>query len=891
MPSLANRVKMTTATTGTGTITLGSALPGFQSFADGGILDGNVVFYVIEDGINWEVGSGTYTTSGTTMSRTVAESSNSDAPLNLTGAAQVYITPTLATFNELPRTNTVNTFTAAQTITDIANPLVPSLSVNAGSNITGTAITGVQITGTAGQFSCTAASLSVGQLLTISGTFGGTGSISGYANPTTYRISVTNGSTTFTLVNNTTGAALTTTAGTPTGLTYTLSSPGVNVSQTWNNTNVAFTGLRYNVTDTASNASSLLMDLQVGGVSKAAITKYGALAIRPTNTTGPTAATEWLMYRADQTATGFATLSGGLGTTSLGVYTGSTNATTALFSGGVILNSTGAYGWNSTSAATGAGYDTILTRRGAANLRLGAADVGTTTATVTITIATPGVVTWSSHGLSTGTPVFFTTTGALPTGITASTTYYVIFVTDSTFQIATSPANALAGTAVNTSGTQSGTQTGNRNAITQALSVQSVTGVTDRPGADMLITGSQGTGTGAGGSIIFRVAPAGGSSSLQNALATTAQFGPFQGKLYLGSATPTASNYALWGDATNTWVNAPTSGGYVHFGSLDNWGAAVHPTSVRLSSTFTFGWTASNPATALDTILARDAANTLALRNATNAQTFNVYNTFTDASNYERGFSRWSSNVFEIGTEKLGTGTDRGINILPAASTTGVGFLGTGRTRLAILSDGNDPVITNNGTSAVHLSIARGGTSGDYVRLNQNNPRGLMVYNNANFYVSIDFTTPTIMSTYNASDFIIQGHTRATDEARRSLIIRGGAQHTSATTNLVGGNVEIVGGAGASGSAGVANGGNILLDGGQGYGTGVTGRLVIGSTRATLTAFEGTTSSFPALKRSSTTLQVRLADDSAFAPLAAGQISSPTTNASTVITAPALGAL
>jgi hypothetical protein len=78
----------------------------------------------------------------------------------------------------------------------------------------------VAITGSAGQFSCASTYLAVGMTVTISGTYGGTGSITGYTNPTTYRISVTNGSTTFTLTT-TGGTALTTTAGTPTGLTYT----------------------------------------------------------------------------------------------------------------------------------------------------------------------------------------------------------------------------------------------------------------------------------------------------------------------------------------------------------------------------------------------------------------------------------------------------------------------------------------------------------------------------------------------------------------------------------------------------------------------------------------------------------------------------------------------
>ena len=90
---------------------------------------------------------------------------------------------------------------------------------------TPSALSGVTITGTAGQFSCSAspALLQTGQPVVISGAFGGTGSITGYLSPTTYFIITTNGSTTFTLSATLGGAAITTTAGTPTGLTYTLS--------------------------------------------------------------------------------------------------------------------------------------------------------------------------------------------------------------------------------------------------------------------------------------------------------------------------------------------------------------------------------------------------------------------------------------------------------------------------------------------------------------------------------------------------------------------------------------------------------------------------------------------------------------------------------------------
>jgi hypothetical protein len=64
-----------------------------------------------------------------------------------------------------------------------------------------------------------------------------------------------------------------------------------------------------------------------------------------------------------------------------------------------------------------------------------------------------------------------------------------------------------------------------------------------------------------------------------------------------------------------------------------------------------------------DTILRRDAANTLAQRNGVNAQAFNLYNTYTDASNYERGFMRFVSNVLEIGPEATGTGSLRDLRL------------------------------------------------------------------------------------------------------------------------------------------------------------------------------------------------------------------------------------
>jgi len=92
--ALYDRIKFTTATTGTGTITVGTAASGFQTPATASVTDGTqLIAYAIEDGANWETGTGTYTSSGPSFSRTVSASSNTNNLLNLSGSATVFFTP------------------------------------------------------------------------------------------------------------------------------------------------------------------------------------------------------------------------------------------------------------------------------------------------------------------------------------------------------------------------------------------------------------------------------------------------------------------------------------------------------------------------------------------------------------------------------------------------------------------------------------------------------------------------------------------------------------------------------------------------------------------------------------------------------------------------------
>jgi hypothetical protein len=155
--------------------------------------------------------------------------------------------------------------TSATGIGTISGTVMTITSVSNGSYVLGQTITGtgvspdttitsygtptatlasVVITGVTGDFSCTSTTLAVGNTVTISGTFGGTGSITGYANPTSYLISETNGTTTFKLTTLS-GAAVVTTAGTPTGLTYKLfgGTGSYNVSKSQTVTSTTLSGL------------------------------------------------------------------------------------------------------------------------------------------------------------------------------------------------------------------------------------------------------------------------------------------------------------------------------------------------------------------------------------------------------------------------------------------------------------------------------------------------------------------------------------------------------------------------------------------------------------------------------------------------------------------------
>ena len=254
--------------------------------------------------------------------------------------------------------------------------------------------------------------------------------------------------------------------------------------------------------------------------------------------------------------------------------------------------------------------------------------------------------------------------------------------------------------------------------VAQTFQVQSVVaGTSNIAGANFTINGSVGTGTGAGGSIIFNVVPAGTTGTSQNALAEALKIS--------ADSNRTMTFWSGIGAGTAVLLSTP---GYFQFAAqgvspaLSVGGSSISPASAAFSlGTASVGYSllalASNFNTGI-TLVYSDAANVLAQRNSTSAQTFNIYNTYTDASNYERVALTWSSNVAYLRAQNAGTGSARifvpvtgstTVASLPAAATAGSGarsfvtdatattFLSTvaggGANKVPVVSDGTNWLI------------------------------------------------------------------------------------------------------------------------------------------------------------------------------------------------------
>lgn len=177
---------------------------------------------------------------------------------------------------------------------------------------------------------------------------------------------------------------------------------------------------------------------------------------------------------------------------------------------------------------------------------------------VTITVASPGVITWfyGSHGMTGGESIVFSTTGALPTGLTAGVTYYVLAagITATTFRVSLTPG----GSAVNTSGTQSGIQ----RATVGSVEVQGTYRVTEIVDVDNFIINISST---VGASSV--VAMNGGDVRLQYYIA----LGPAAQGIGYSVGTYSDGTYSIGASGSAQEGTPITATDW----TIDNWGSTI----------------------------------------------------------------------------------------------------------------------------------------------------------------------------------------------------------------------------------------------------------------------------------------------------------------------------
>jgi hypothetical protein len=171
---LDDRVQETTTTTGTGTVTLAGAVAGYQSFS--AIGNGNTTYYCITDGTNWETGLGTYTSSGTTLSRTtVLESSNAGSLVNFpAGTKNVFVTYPASQAVLLTGTQTLTNKTLTSP-TISGTPVMGASVITSGTSVSSAAVYTASISGTTMTVTAvTSGTIQIGQVISGTGVTAGT---------------------------------------------------------------------------------------------------------------------------------------------------------------------------------------------------------------------------------------------------------------------------------------------------------------------------------------------------------------------------------------------------------------------------------------------------------------------------------------------------------------------------------------------------------------------------------------------------------------------------------------------------------------------------------------------------------------------------------------------
>lgn len=250
--------------------------------------------------------------------------------------------------------------------------------------------------------------------------------------------------------------------------------------------------------------------------------------------------------------------------------------------------------------------------------------------------------------------------------------------------------------------------------VAQTLSVQSViAGTTNTAGANLTITGSQGTGTGAGGSIIFQTAAAGTTGTTQNALATALQI-LSSGVIQVGSSTAFQNSIGIGtpalnvGSGANVINPAQFAGEQINLWSTNVNVVSVNTSGFRMASTYNIGWGSGSSVGSPDLFISRRAAANLrfgaADAAAPVAQTLSVQSVVAGTSNTA------GANLTITGSQGTGTGAGGSISfqVAPAGSS------GSAQNALATAMTIDSVKTVRIGTGYTVATLPAAGTAGRY---------------------------------------------------------------------------------------------------------------------------------------------------------------------------------
>jgi hypothetical protein len=296
-------------------------------------------------------------------------------------------------------------------------------------------------------------------------------------------------------------------------------------------------------------------------------------------------------------------------------------------------------------------------------------------------------------------------------------------------------------------------------------------------------------------------------------------YGLFSGSAYSGN---TGNGFGIGSTvnivANTTWGSGTSSATFITFSHANNTSPVIKLERV--------GYT-TKPAILIDQTTGTTSypfevqLNSVRKHAVASSGNVEIYNAFTNDSNYERGKLEWSSNVFRIGTEKAGTGSARALELQT-----------DGTTRLTIGADGTITSANTLVLADTSLILQFGSNSGTQVR-RASSSQNVMLRSS-----SITTMQGSAVSQIGATRGLLLGDV----DYSNCYVSTGGfggdiyiAPNVMGNSSRDGGNLRLFGG--TASSVGNWNGGHVYIDGGALNGTGSNGGLFIGSVRTTLTTF------------------------------------------------------